>query len=151
MWYLPLIHCLKCMFSNQRDAELFLWHVNHKTNGKIRHPVYGRQWKQFDLAHQEDFSNDPRNIRFRHITLGMSLFGEMRNPHSMWPVIMCMFNLPLWLCHKRKYLLLTTLISSPKQVGNGIDVFLELLWGTCRNFGNMGSLCGMRTVDNTSI
>jgi hypothetical protein len=35
MWYLPVIVCLKCMFSNPRDAELLLWHVNRNTNGKI--------------------------------------------------------------------------------------------------------------------
>jgi hypothetical protein len=117
------------MFSNPRDAELLLWHVNRKTNGKIRHPVYGRQWKQFDLSHQEDFSNDPRNIRFRLSTPGMSLFREMKNPHSTWPVIMCVFNLPLWLCHKRKYLLLITLISGPKQAGDDIDYFFRTIDG----------------------
>jgi hypothetical protein len=57
----------------------------------------------------------------------MRPFGEMRNPHSTWLVIMCIFNLPPWLCHKRKYLLLTTLISGPKQADNDIDVFLESL------------------------
>jgi hypothetical protein len=35
MWYVPVIKCLKRMFSTQRDAELLLWHVNHKTDGKI--------------------------------------------------------------------------------------------------------------------
>jgi hypothetical protein len=70
------------MFSNPRDAELLLWHVNHKTDGKIRHPAVDRQWKQFDLVHQENFSNDPRNIRFELNTDGMSPFKEMWNPHS---------------------------------------------------------------------
>jgi hypothetical protein len=115
------------MFSNPRDVEMLLWHVNCKTDGKIRHPTNGRQWKQFDLAHQEDFSNDLRNIRFGLSTDEMSPFREMRNPHTTWPVIMCIFNLPPWLCHKRKYLLLATLISGPKQAGNDIDVFLEPL------------------------
>jgi hypothetical protein len=87
----------------------------------------GRQWKQFDLAHHEDFSNDPRNIRFGLSTDGMSPFGEMRNPHSTWLVIMSIFNLPPWLCHKQKYLLLKTLISGPNQAGNHIHVFLESL------------------------
>jgi hypothetical protein len=82
MWYLPVIDRLKRMFSNPRDAELLLWHVNRKTDEKIRHPVNGRQLKQFNLAHQEDFSNDLRNIRFGLSTDGMSPFGEMRNPHS---------------------------------------------------------------------
>jgi hypothetical protein len=81
MWYLPVIDLLKPMFSNPRDAELLLSHVNRKTNGMIRHPVDGRQSKHFDLAHQEDFSNDPRNIKFGLITDGMNPFGDMRNPH----------------------------------------------------------------------
>jgi hypothetical protein len=41
MWYLLVIDRLKHMFSNPRDAELLLWHVNRKTDGKIRHPVEG--------------------------------------------------------------------------------------------------------------
>jgi hypothetical protein len=53
----------------------------------------------------------------------MNLFREMRNPDSMWLVIMCIFNHPTQLCHKRKYLLLTTLISGPKQAGIDIYVF----------------------------
>jgi hypothetical protein len=101
--------------------------MKRKTDGKIRHPVDGRQWKYFDLNHQEDFSNDPRNIRFGLSTDGMNPFREMRNPYSTWSIIMCIFNLPPWLCHKRKYLLLTTLTSGPKQAGIGIDVFLERL------------------------
>jgi hypothetical protein len=43
MWYLPVIDRLKRMFSNLRNAKLLLWHVNHKTDGKIRHPADGRQ------------------------------------------------------------------------------------------------------------
>jgi hypothetical protein len=127
MWYLPMIDHLKRLFSNPRDAQLLLWHMKRKTDGKIHHPTDGRQWKHFDLNHQEDFYNDPRNIRFGLILDEMNPFGEMRNPHSTWSVIMCIFNLPPWLCHKRKYLLLTTLISGPKQAGIDIDVLLEPL------------------------
>jgi hypothetical protein len=81
MRYLPIIDHLKHMFSNARQAQLFLWHVQQKSDGKIRHPTDGRQWKQFDHSH-EDFSNDPRNIRFGLSTDGMNPFREMRNPHS---------------------------------------------------------------------
>jgi hypothetical protein len=35
MWYLPVIDLLNHMFSNPRDAELLLWHVNHNTDEKI--------------------------------------------------------------------------------------------------------------------
>jgi hypothetical protein len=64
MWYLHVIEHLKCMFSNPRDAKLLLCQVNRKMDGKIRHLADGRQWKQYDPAHQEDFSNDSSNIRF---------------------------------------------------------------------------------------
>jgi hypothetical protein len=83
MWYLPVIDRLKCMFSNAREAQLLLWHVQRKRDGKIQHPADGRQWKHFDLRHEEDFSNNPRNIRFGLSTDGMNSFGEMRNPNSI--------------------------------------------------------------------
>jgi hypothetical protein len=35
MWYIPIIDCLKRMFSNPRDARLLLWHVQQKRDGKI--------------------------------------------------------------------------------------------------------------------
>jgi hypothetical protein len=51
---------------------------------------------------------------------------------------MCIYNLPPWLCHKRKYLLLTTLISGPKQAGVDIDVFLEPLMEDMQKFWEYG-------------
>jgi hypothetical protein len=122
MWYLPIIDHLKRMFSNSRESQLLPWHIKQR-DGKIRHPADGRQWKHLNLSHDDEFSNDPRNIRFGLSSDGMNPFGEMRNPHSTWPVIMCIYNLPPWLCQKRKYHLLTTLISGPKQASIGIDIF----------------------------
>jgi hypothetical protein len=43
MWYLPVIDRLNRIFSNLRDAQLLLWHVHQKMDGKIRHPTDGRQ------------------------------------------------------------------------------------------------------------
>jgi hypothetical protein len=66
-------------------------------------------------------------VRFALSTDGMNPFGEMTNPHSTWSVILSIYNIPSWLCHKRKYLLLTILVSGPKQDDIDIDVFLEPL------------------------
>jgi hypothetical protein len=74
MWYLSIIDCLKCMFSNAREAQLLLWYVQRKRDGKIQHPADSRQWKYFDLSHEENFSNDLRNIRFVLSTDGMNPF-----------------------------------------------------------------------------
>jgi hypothetical protein len=35
-----------------------------------------------------------------------------------------MYNIPTWLCHKRKYLMLSIPIQGPKQADINIDVFL---------------------------
>jgi hypothetical protein len=89
-------------------------------------PANGTQWKNFDLQYPE-FSVESRNIRFPLSTDGMNPFSENRIVHSTWPVILVMYNIPTWLCHKRKYLMLSILIQGPKQAGIDIDVFLESL------------------------
>jgi hypothetical protein len=55
----------------------------------------------------------------------MNPFNERMSDHSTWLVILTMYNIPTWLCQKRKYLFLTVLISGPRQPGIDIDVFLE--------------------------
>jgi hypothetical protein len=80
----------------------------------------------FDFQYPE-FSAESRNIRFALSTDGMNPFGEKRTVHSIWPVILVMYNISTWLCHKRRYLILSILIQGPKQASIDIDVFLEPL------------------------
>jgi hypothetical protein len=68
----------------------------------------------------------------------MNPFGENRIVHSTWPVILAMYNIPTWLCHKRKYLMLSILIQGPKQAGFNIDVFLEPLMKGMMKLWNEG-------------
>jgi hypothetical protein len=49
-----------------------------------------------------------------------------------------MYNLLTWLCHKRKYLMLSILIHGPKQAGIDIDVFLEPLMEDMAKLWNEG-------------
>jgi Transposase family tnp2 len=51
----------------------------------------------------------------------------MSSRHSTWPVLLCIYNLPPWLCMKRRYIMMSLMISGPKQPGNDIDVFLAPL------------------------
>ncbi|BBN67204.1 hypothetical protein Prudu_8S000300 [Prunus dulcis] len=64
-----------------------------------------------------------------------SVDGHMSHPadspswklvDDKWPEFVT-YNLPSWLCMKRKFMMLTLLISGPKQPGNDIDVYLEPL------------------------
>jgi hypothetical protein len=55
----------------------------------------------------------------------MNPFNERMSDHITWPVILTMYNIPTYSCQKRKYIFFTILVSSPKQPGIDIDVFLE--------------------------
>nr|ABB47223.1 transposon protein, putative, CACTA, En/Spm sub-class [Oryza sativa Japonica Group] len=53
-------------------------------------------------------------------------FSTLRS-HSTWAVLLTMYNLPTWLCQKRKCVLLCILIQGLQQPGIDIDIFLEPL------------------------
>ena len=103
------------------------WHKEErKKDSMLRHPADGSQWRKVDRTFPT-FTNDARNIRFGLSTNGMNPFGEQSSVHSTWPVTLCIYNLPLWLCMKRKFIMMPVLIPGPKQPGNDIDVYLKPL------------------------
>jgi hypothetical protein len=57
----------------------------------------------------------------------MNPFGNMSSSHSVWPVLLTIYNLPPWLCNKKRYMMMSILISGPHQPGINIDVYLRLL------------------------
>ncbi|WVZ49430.1 hypothetical protein U9M48_000795 [Paspalum notatum var. saurae] len=97
-----------------------------KEDDMLRHPADGSQWRKVDRMYPK-FAEDARNIRFGLSTDGMNPFSEMSSSHSTWPVTLCMYNLPPWLCLKRKFIMMPALIQGPKQPGNDIDVYLQPL------------------------
>ena len=68
----------------------------------------------------------------------MNPFGETSSTHSTGPVILTIYNLPSLLCQKRKYLLLTILISGSTQPGVDMDVFLEPLMQDMQTLWEVG-------------
>jgi len=127
MWYSPIIPRLKRLFRNKDNAKLMRWHKKErKQDSMLRHPADGSQWRKIDRTYT-DFALDARNIRFGMSTDGMNPFGEMSSGHNTWPVTLCIYNLPPWLCMKRKFIMMHILIPGPKQPGNDIDVYLRLL------------------------
>src|SRR3954471_20729507 len=127
MWYAPIIPRLKRLFRNKEHAKLLRWHKeDRKSDGELRHTADGTQWRKIDRWFK-DFAADARNIRFALSTDGMNPFGEQSSSHSTWPVTLCIYNLPPWLCMKRKFIMMPVLIQGPKQPGNDIDVYLRPL------------------------
>jgi hypothetical protein len=92
----------------------------------LRHQADGSQWRKIDRKYK-DFAGEARNIRFGLSIFSFNPFGEFSSCHSTWPVTLCMFNLPGWMCMKRKFITMSVLIQGPKQPGNDIDVYLRPL------------------------
>ncbi|KAL6532724.1 hypothetical protein OROGR_013684 [Orobanche gracilis] len=135
MWYFPLLPRLRRMYASAKDVKHLTWHHDERIkDGMLRHPVDSPQWKTFDNTYQ-DFGKEPRNIHLTLSTDGMNPYKLQNNSHSTWPVILIIYNLALWLSMKRKYMMMSILISDPTQPGNDIDVYLapliedlKLLW-----------------------
>jgi hypothetical protein len=127
IWYAPIIPRLKNLFSNKEHTKLLRWHKeDRKSDDMLRHPADGSQWRKIEREFP-DFADDARNLRFGLSTDGMNPFGEQSSSHSTWPVTLCIYNLPPWLCMKRKFIMMPVLIQGPKQPGNDIDVYLRPL------------------------
>ncbi|XP_056697557.1 uncharacterized protein [Spinacia oleracea] len=115
-------------FCDAGDAEKLTWHKfgRKKNDGLLRHPADSPQWKFID-GKFDDFGKEERNLRLGLSTDGMNPYSSLSSTYSTWPVMLVTYNLPPSLCMKRKYIILSMLISGPKQPGNDIDVYLEPL------------------------
>ena len=128
LWYLPIVPRFKRLFANATKAQKLRWHCDERiSDGKyLRHPADSPQWKKIDEMFPQ-FGSEPRNLRLGLCTDGINPYGTLSSTHSAWPVLMVIYNLPPWLCMKRNYMMLTMMISGPKQPGNDIDVYLAPL------------------------
>ncbi|XP_031127589.1 uncharacterized protein LOC116029686 [Ipomoea triloba] len=138
LWYLPIILRIKRLFANPIDAKYLQWHAEgRKNDGKLRHPADSLQWRNIDRAFPK-FGNENRNLRLGLCTGGMNSHGNINSRHNTWPVLLVAYNLPPWLCMNRKYIMLSLLISGPKQPGNNIDVYLAPLVEDLKMLWNEG-------------
>ncbi|KAI5311767.1 hypothetical protein L3X38_040940 [Prunus dulcis] len=127
VWYFPPIPRFKRMFQSHETAKSLTWHAARKSiDGHMSHPADSPSWKLLDDKWPE-FGNEPRNLRLALSSDGFNPHSSLSSRYSCWPVILVTYNLPPWLCMKRKFMMLTLLISGPKQPGNDIDVYLEPL------------------------
>lgn len=104
------------------------WHHDqHVDDPKcMRHPVNSKVWSDFDVKHTW-FTNNPRNVRLGLASDGFNPFNNIAKPYSIWPMILVPYNLPLCLCMKDTYFILSLLILRPKAPINNIDVYLHPL------------------------
>ncbi|KAK9049303.1 hypothetical protein SSX86_031729 [Deinandra increscens subsp. villosa] len=124
LWYFPIIPRLKRLFQSPTTACNLRWHAESRIkDGVLRHPADSTAWSVIDDRYPE-IANDPRSLRLGISADGVDVNRGNRN-HSVWPILSVIYNLPPWLCMKRKFIMLVLLISGTP--GNDIDVFLEPL------------------------
>ena len=101
-------------------------HSGRQIDSAIQHLADSVQWKLVD-HNWPDFGCELRNLHLSLSVDGVNPFSNFSTQYSCWPIILVNYNLPPWLCMKRKFMMLTLLISGPKQPGNDIDVYLAPL------------------------
>ncbi|XP_024190092.1 uncharacterized protein LOC112194062 [Rosa chinensis] len=127
LWYFPIIPRFKRLFKSADTAEMLNWHEDKRIkDGHMRHPADSPAWKLVDYK-WPDFAAESRNLRLALSADGINPHSSLSSRYSCWPVILVTYNLPPWLCMKRKFMMLSLLISGPKQPGNDIDIYLEPL------------------------
>ncbi|KAL6133303.1 hypothetical protein ACLB2K_065540 [Fragaria x ananassa] len=127
LWYFPPIPRFRRMFQLTVSAKELTWQARgRKKDGMMRHPADSQTCKMVD-TNWLDFGIEHRNLRLALSSDGFNPYGAVSSKYSCWPVILITYNLPQWLCMKRKYMMLTLLISGPKQPENDIDVYLQPL------------------------
>ncbi|CAM9000936.1 unnamed protein product [Rhodiola kirilowii] len=135
LWYLPPIPGFQRLFASSEDSDNMRWHAEKRViDTKMRHPADSLQWAKVDNTFPT-FGAECRNLHVGRSTDGVNPHGNLSTQHSTWPVILVIYNLPPRLTMKRKYMMLSLLISGPRQPGNDIDVYLapliedlKLLW-----------------------
>ncbi|XP_024043030.1 uncharacterized protein LOC112099792 [Citrus clementina] len=129
---------LKRLFQSPQTAQNLTWHANKRIrDGKLRHPADSPAWQLIDNKWPK-FAQEPRNLRLALSTDGVNPHSTLSTTYSCWPVILITYNLPPWLCMKRKFLMLSLLISGPKQPGNDLDVYLAPLIEDLKTLWDVG-------------
>ncbi|XP_074377319.1 uncharacterized protein LOC141718839 [Apium graveolens] len=123
MWYFSIIPRFKRLFKSAATAKLMSWHAeNRSKDGKMRHPSDYPAWRNVD-GRWPEFRSKARNIRLGLAADGINPHNNgLNNRYSCWPVMLVMYNLPPWLCMKRKFMMLSILISGPYD---NIDIYLQ--------------------------
>ena len=126
--YFSLIKRLRRMFRCPELAKHMRWHsANFSQDRKMRSVVDSEQWR-FIQEHFPSFSGQDRNLRMGLALDGVNPHSLQSSKHSVWPVMIVLYNLPPYLLTKRFFISLSMIIPGPTSPSeNTIDVFLQPL------------------------
>ena len=138
LWYFPPIPRFRRMFQSPKTTNDLKWHAQERENdGQLRHPADSPTWQLVNQMWPQ-FASDSRNLRLAISADGINPHSSMTSRYSCWPIITITYNLPPWLCMKRKFMMLSLLISGPRQPGNDIDIYLAPLVDDLKTLWEIG-------------
>jgi len=116
------------MFCCLAIAKHLRWHfTNQSQDQKMRSVVDGRQWR-FVNDWYPKFARESRNIKMGLALDGVNPYSLQSSKHSVWPVLMVLYNLPPYLVTKHFFISLTMIMLGPKSPSeHNIDVFMQPL------------------------
>ncbi|XP_073152841.1 uncharacterized protein [Henckelia pumila] len=127
MWYFPPIPRFKRMYKSLETSKNLTWHKETtRVAGQLRHPSDSPSWRLVDHMWL-DFESEPRNLRLALAADGINPHSNLSSRYSCWPVMLATYNLPPNMCIKRKFIMLTMLISGPKQPVCGENTYAKHL------------------------
>ena len=126
--FFSLIRRLRRIFRCPELAKHMRWHSrNHSIDRKMRSVVDSEQWK-FIEDNYPSFSNEERNVRMGLALDGVNPHSFQSSRHSVWPVMIVLYNLPAYLVIKRFFICLSMIIPGPSSPSeHTIDVYLQPL------------------------
>ncbi|GKD59247.1 putative reverse transcriptase domain-containing protein [Tanacetum coccineum] len=105
MWYFPIIPRLQRLFKLESISKDLRWHATRRIiDGVLRHLADSQAWRTIDEKFPE-IAKDPRNLRLGILADGVDVNSGTRH-YNVWPVLSIIYNLPPWLCMKRKFIML---------------------------------------------
>ena len=124
--YFSLKDRLQRLFMSSKIARWMTWHNDGRSlckNGEMRHPADAPAWLYFDSRYL-DFTVEKRNVKLGLASDGFNSFTNMSRRYSICHVMTVVYNLPLWMCMKQTYTMMSLLISGPTELENDIDVYM---------------------------
>jgi hypothetical protein len=120
--YFSITPRLQRLFMSPNIVGHMTWHQsNDMVAGVMVHPSNGEAWKHFNSIHPH-FSVESKNVRLGLCTNGFNPFESFAVPYSCWSIILTVYNLPLGMCMRPKFMFSSTIILDPNSPCRNIDI-----------------------------
>jgi hypothetical protein len=94
------------------------FHAKHRSlDGIMRGPYDGEAWQAMLDDPQCDFmAKEDRNVWLGMAMDGMNPFSNNSSSHSIWPVVLTLYNLPPWMAIQKRHIILSCIIPRTKII-----------------------------------